>query len=116
MIFLVLLCLYRVFHVIVREILILALSGIVSVKWRELHVSVMPAAGNYSSVRHGIGHDVDVLPCPFSRTYDINEFKICVEEGGALPESFDEDPGIVSHLSDCLRFFSLSVCQGVRGV
>ena len=116
MIFLVLLCLYRVLHVVVREILVLALSGIISVKRRELHVSVMPAAGDDSSVRHGIGHDVDVLPLPFSRAYDINEFQIRVEEGSALPESFDEDPGIVPHLSHCLRFFPLSVCQGVRGI
>jgi len=115
-IFLVLLCLYRVFHVIVREILILALSSIVSVKRRELHVSVMPAAGDYSSVRHGIGHDMDVLPFPFSRAYDINEFQICVEEGSALPESFDEDPGIVPHLSHCFGFFPLSIGQGVRGI
>ena len=116
MILLVLLCLDRVLHVIIREIFILALSGIVPVKRRELHVSVMPAAGDYSSVRHGIGHDVDVLSFPFSRAYDINEFKICVEECSALPESFDEDPGIVSHFSHCLRLFSLSVCQGVRGI
>ena len=72
-IFLVLLCLYRVLHVIVREILILALPGIISVERRELHVSVMPAAGDDSSVRHGIGHDMDVLPFPFSCAYDIYE-------------------------------------------